>query len=58
MWWWILAFLAAFAVIAVIINRRGSTGASRGDDLGGTRRADTVAGGEPTTPNQLGPGGM
>lgn len=57
MWWWILVFLAAFAVIAVIINRRGSTGLSRADDLGGTRRPDTVAGGEPTTPNQLGPGG-
>jgi hypothetical protein len=57
MWWWILLFLAAFAVIAVIINRRGSTGMSRGDDLGGTRRPDTVAGGEATTPNQLGPGG-
>ena len=48
MWWWILVFLAAFAVIAAIINRRGSTGVSRGDDLGGTRRPDTVAQTRPT----------
>jgi hypothetical protein len=33
MGWWILGFLAVFALIAVIVNRRGSTGASRADDL-------------------------
>lgn len=59
MWWWILLFLAAFAIIAVMVNRRGSTGGSRSEDLGGTQRPDTVggSGGGPTMPNQLGPGG-
>jgi hypothetical protein len=33
MGWWILGFLAVFALIAVIVDRRGSTGASRADDL-------------------------
>ena len=41
--WWILGFLAAMVLIAVVINRRGSTGASRADDLpsGGTATRPT-----------------
>ena len=33
MWWLVLGLVAAMVLIAVVINRRGSTGASRADDL-------------------------
>ena len=39
--WWILAFLAAIVLMAVVINRRGSTGASRNDDLPSGRDGHT-----------------
>ena len=54
----ILAFLAAIVLMAVVINRRGSTGASASDDLSGragqpdarpgygARRADRRLGGD------------
>ena len=31
--WWIIGFVAVCTAIAVVIQRRGSTGASRADDL-------------------------
>ena len=31
--WWIIGFVAVCAAISIVISRRGSTGASRADDL-------------------------
>jgi hypothetical protein len=31
--WWIIGFVAVCTIISVVISRRGSTGASRADDL-------------------------
>ncbi len=33
MWPYIIGFIVIVGIIAVVINRRGSTGASRADDL-------------------------
>ena len=42
--WWIISFVALVILISVVINRRGSTGASRADDRPGSdaaQRPDT-----------------
>jgi hypothetical protein len=41
MWWWILGFLAVIVLIAVVIDRRGSTGASRAEDRASGRDSHT-----------------
>ena len=41
MWPYIIGFLVIVGIIVVVTNRRGSTGASRNDDLPSTSRADT-----------------
>ena len=38
MWPFIIGFVVLVAIIAVTVNRRGSTGASRADDLASTYR--------------------
>ena len=51
MWFWILVVVVAVVAVAKLIDRgRGSTGASRADDLPGTstgrpKRIDTPGGG-------------
>jgi hypothetical protein len=38
MWWiWVLGVVVVIGVIVVVMNRRGSTGASRDDDQPGHR---------------------
>ena len=44
-WTYIIGFAVLVAIIAVIINRRGSTGASRADDLTSTYRPHENKGG-------------
>ena len=39
LWWWMLSIVAVFSVLVILIDRRrGSTGASRADDLPGGSR--------------------
>jgi hypothetical protein len=45
MWPYIIGFVVIVGLIVVVMNRRGSTGASRADDLPSTGRADTSGGG-------------
>jgi hypothetical protein len=33
MWSWIIGFVVIVGIIVVVMNRRGSTGASKADDL-------------------------
>ncbi len=33
MWSWIIGFVVIVGIIAFVLNRRGSTGASKADDL-------------------------
>ena len=33
MWSWIIGFVVIVGIIVIVVNRRGSTGASKGDDL-------------------------
>ena len=40
MWAWIIGFVVIVGVIVVVMNRRGSIGASRPDDLSPTYHAD------------------
>ena len=40
MWAWIIGFVVIVGVIVVVMNRRGSTGASRADDLPSSYTAD------------------
>ena len=39
--WWIIGFVAVCAAISIVISRRGSTGASRADDLPSTHQPGT-----------------
>jgi hypothetical protein len=43
--WWIISFVALCTVISVVIARRGSTGASRADDLPSNHQPGTGHGG-------------
>jgi hypothetical protein len=45
--WWIIGFVAVCAAISIVISRRGSTGASRADDLPSTHQPGTVHGMHP-----------
>ena len=45
MWPYIIGFIVIVGVIVVVTNRRGSTGASRADDLPSTHRPNTSGGG-------------
>ena len=45
MWSWIIGFIVIVGIIVFVMNRRGSTGASRADDLPSTGHADTCGGG-------------
>ena len=59
MWPYIIGFIVIVGVIVVVMNRRGSTGASRADDLPSTGRADTSGGGfGPGTGGDGGGGGF
>jgi hypothetical protein len=40
MWTYIIGFIVIVGVIVVVMNRRGSTGASRADDLPSSYRSD------------------
>ena len=41
MWWLILGLIGVCAVLVVVLSRRGSTGASRADDLPSGRDRQT-----------------
>jgi hypothetical protein len=43
--WMIIGFIVIVGSIVVVVNRRGSTGASRADDLPSTGRMDKTGGG-------------
>jgi hypothetical protein len=43
--WMIIGFIVIVGIIVVVVNRRGSTGASRADDLPSTGRGDASGGG-------------
>jgi hypothetical protein len=43
--WFIIGFIVIVGVIVVVMNRRGSTGVSRADDLPSSQRPDTSGGG-------------
>ena len=43
--WFIIGFIVIVGVIVVVMNRRGSTGESRADDLPSGQRPDTSGGG-------------
>ena len=45
MWPYIIGFIVIVGVIVVVMNRRGSTGASRADDRPSTGHTDTSGGG-------------
>lgn len=45
MWAWIIGFVVIVGVIVVVTNRRGSTGASRADDLPSPYGRDAGRGG-------------
>ena len=45
--WWIVGFVALCTAIAVVISRRGSTGASRADDLPSSHQPEQLHGGLP-----------
>ena len=40
MWWVVIALVAVLVLITVVVNRRGSTGQSRADDLPTDYHAD------------------
>ena len=40
MWWLVIALVAVLVLITVVVNRRGSTGQSRADDLATDYHAD------------------
>ena len=40
MWSWVIGFVVIVGVIVVVMNRRGSTGASKNDDLPSRYTAD------------------
>lgn len=44
MWAWIIGVVVLVVVIAVVMNRRGSTGVSRADDRRGTDDVDRTKG--------------
>jgi hypothetical protein len=60
MWSWIIGFIVIVGIIVFVMNRRGSTGASRADDLPSTGRADNSGGGfiPPGSAGDGGAGGM
>ena len=43
--WFIIGFIVIVGVIVVVMNRRGSTGASQADDLPSSQRPDRIGGG-------------
>ena len=49
MWAWIIGFIVIVGVIVVVMNRRGSTGASRADDLPSSEPGRTTPAGATST---------
>lgn len=57
MWWLIIGWVLAIAAISIVVSRRGSTGASRADDLPSTYRHGAQRGGMASGGGYMGDGG-